>query len=151
MEITTKRFGLIQVSDDLLIDLPTGLLGFPEATRFALIRPREDSSLFWLQSVSDPALAFVVADPADFVDGYQVPVRKDVAAELELDEAALGDDWQTLVICNRTDGWLTGNLLGPLLIHVDSRRGTQVVLTDQKWGTRQPLVDLQPQPMRKSA
>ena len=51
------------------------------------------------------------------------------------------------------DGGITGNLLGPLVINVRNRKGSQIVLTDKKWTTRQPLLRLQPEtvPMAKSA
>ncbi|MEM6314238.1 MAG: flagellar assembly protein FliW [Planctomycetota bacterium] len=151
MDISTNRFGVIEIDDDLILEFPAGLLGFTDAKRFALIHPSDDSSLLWLQCIDDANLAFVVADPCDFVSDYAVPTRPEMASELGLEPDALDHDWQALVICNRSEGWLTGNLLGPLMIHVESRRGVQMVLTDQKWGTRHPLLDLAPQPLRKSA
>lgn len=151
MEISTKRFGVVEIEDDLILDFPDGLLGFSDASRFALIHPSDDSSLLWLQSIDDPNLAFVVADPTDFVPDYTVSTRPEMASDLGLKPETLDQDWQPLVICNRSEGWLTGNMLGPLMIHVESRRGLQVVLTDQKWGTKHPLLDLNPQPLRKSA
>jgi flagellar assembly factor FliW len=39
--------------------------------------------------------------------------------------------------------WLTGNLLGPILVNANNRLATQVVLTEKKWTTRQPLLRLQ--------
>ena len=47
-----------------------------------------------------------------------------------------------LVICNRAGEWLTGNLLGPLVINTRTRIGQQIVLTEKKWTCRQPLVRL---------
>ena len=31
--------------------------------------------------------------------------------------------------------WLTGNLLGPIVVNAENRLGTQVVLTEKKWTT----------------
>ena len=39
-------------------------------------------------------------------------------------------------------GWITGNLLGPLVINTVARLGVQVVLTEKKWTCRQPLLQL---------
>jgi flagellar assembly factor FliW len=56
------------------------------------------------------------------------------------------------VICNKVEDWLTGNLLGPIIVNAQNRSGQQVVLTDKKWTTRQPLMRLQAQvPLAKSA
>jgi flagellar assembly factor FliW len=59
---------------------------------------------------------------------------------------------QVFVICNRVDDWLTGNLLGPIVVNAQNRLASQVVLTEKKWTTRQPLLKLQADvPLAKSA
>ena len=63
---------------------PRGLLGFPDHTRFALIQTGEENYFFWLQSVDEPNLAFVVTDPSIFFKDYEVPVREETQADLKL-------------------------------------------------------------------
>ena len=59
---------------------------------------------------------------------------------------------QVFVICNKVGDWLTGNLLGPILVNARNRLAQQVVLTEKKWTTRQPLLRLQSDiPLAKSA
>ena len=59
---------------------------------------------------------------------------------------------QVLVICNKVDHWLTGNLMGPLVINAANCLGVQLVLTEKKWTTRQPLLQLQAEmPLAMSA
>jgi flagellar assembly factor FliW len=139
MDIQTTRFGLISVDDDRIMTLPRGLLGFPSHTRFALIQTGEENYFFWLQSVDEPALAFVVTDPTIFFKDYDVPLREEIAAEIDLSDTNFA---QVFVICNKVDEWLTGNLLGPILVNAQNRMGAQVVLTEKKWTTRQPLMKL---------
>ncbi|HMO24726.1 MAG TPA: flagellar assembly protein FliW [Tepidisphaeraceae bacterium] len=139
MEIVTSRFGTVDVDDQRVISFEKGLLGFPGHTQFALIQTSEENYFFWLQSVDDPNLAFVVTDPSIFFKDYEVPVRDEMADELELADVSGA---QVFVICNKVGDWLTGNLLGPLVVNVANRRGIQTVLTEKKWGTRQPLIRL---------
>ena len=149
MEIQTTRFGLLSIEDERVMTFTRGLLGFPDHTRFALIQTGEDNYFFWLQSVDDPNLAFVVTDPTIFFKDYAVPVREEAQAEIALADAALA---QVFVICNKVGDWLTGNLLGPILVNAENRLATQVVLTEKKWTTRQPLYRLaQEVPLAKSA
>lgn len=149
MEIETTRFGRIEVDAERIINFPRGLLGFPSHTRFALIQTGEENYFFWLQSVDESQLAFVVCDPSIFFKDYEVPVREETQQELELTD--LGSV-QVFVICNKVDEWLTGNLLGPLVVNASNRIGSQVVLTEKKWTTRQPLIKLQTEiPLAKSA
>jgi flagellar assembly factor FliW len=149
MEIETTRFGRIEVDAERIITFPRGLLGFPNHSRFALIQTGEENYFFWLQSVDEAQLAFVVCDPSIFFKDYEVPVREETQQELELADLA---SLQVFVICNKVDEWLTGNLLGPLVVNASNRIGSQVVLTEKKWTTRQPLIKLQTEvPLAKSA
>jgi flagellar assembly factor FliW len=150
MQIQSSRFGWLSVEDNRIMTFPRGLLGFPTHKRFALIQTNSENYFFWLQSIDDPTLAFVVTDPGIFFKDYNVPVREETVTELELDEPEF---LQTFAICNRVGEWLTGNLLGPLLVNSKNRLATQVVLTEKKWTTRQPLLKLEApsMPLAKSA
>jgi flagellar assembly factor FliW len=150
MEIDTTRFGRLTVDDERIITFPRGLLGFPNHTRFALIQTGEENYFFWLQAVEDPNLAFVVTDPSIFFKDYDVPVREETQQELQLTDLGFA---QCFVICNKVDEWLTGNLLGPIVVNAANRLAQQVVLTEKKWTTRQPLMRLQSGqvPLAKSA
>jgi flagellar assembly factor FliW len=140
MEIQTTRFGTLTVDDSRVITVPKGLLGFPQHTRFALIQTGEENYFFWLQSVDEPGLAFVVTDPGIFFKDYDVPIREETWTDLQLaDPQAV----QLFVICNKVDEWLTGNLLGPIVVNAANRLAEQVVLTEKRWTTRQPLLKLQ--------
>ena len=150
MEIETTRFGKLTVEDDRVMTFPHGLLGFPEQGRFALIQTGEENYFFWLQSVDEPNLAFVVTDPTIFFKEYQVPLREETWQDLQLADEG---DVQCFVICNKVGEWLTGNLLGPLVVNSGNRLAQQIVLTEKKWTTRQPLMTLQSEtiPLAKSA
>ena len=159
IEIQSSRFGTLLVDEERVITFPNGLLGFPDHRRFALIQTGEENYFFWLQSVDEPNLAFVVTDPAIFFKGYEVPLRDETRQDLRLDEdpsaegaapvppGPRGQDpeayLQVFVICNKVGEWLTGNLLGPLVVNAQNRLAQQVVLTEKKWTTRQPLMRLE--------
>jgi len=149
MEIETSLFGTITVEDDRVMTFPNGLLGFPNHTRFALIQTGTENYFFWLQSVDEASLAFVITDPTIFFKDYDVPVREEWQTELRIADTGLV---QVFVICNKVGEWLTGNLLGPLVVNTENKLAQQIVLTDKKWTTRQPLLKLHAEmPLAKSA
>ncbi len=137
MEVRTTRFGTLEIAEDRVIQFPKGLLGFSGCTRFCLLEPGTDAAFFWLQSMDDPSLAFVVTDPALFVPDYSVPVRPEQMVELKLSKL---DDAQVFVIVNKVDQQLTGNLQGPLVINTLTKEGEQMVLAEKRWTTRHPLM-----------
>jgi flagellar assembly factor FliW len=150
IEVQTTRFGTLTVEADRVLNFPRGLLGFPSYERYALIQAGDDNYFFWLQCVDEPSLAFVVTDPSIFFKTYEVPMKEETTQELGITDAAQA---QVFVICNKVGEWLTGNLLGPIVVNAANRLAQQVVLTEKKWTTRQPLMQLrsQQQPLAKSA
>ena len=162
MEIDSTRFGRLVIDEERVMTFPGGLLGFPDHARYALIQTSAENCFFWLQSADDPNLAFVVTDPTVFFREYAVPLREETRADLLLDDDAEGGGGggttaadprlQVFVICNKVGDWLTGNLLGPIVVNTDNRLAQQVVLTEKKWTTRQPLLRLAGDvPLAKSA
>ena len=140
MEIETSRFGRISVDAARLWTFPRGLIGMTDLARFAIVGEHAaDAAFYWLQSVEDPNVAFLVCDPNRFFKDYHVSIREETQADLDLADAK---DGQLLVICNRVGEWVTGNLQGPLVINTRTRVGQQVVLTEKKWTCRQPLLKL---------
>ncbi len=139
MRIETTRFGSVDVDASRVLTFPKGILGFPRYTQYVLLEAGEDSSFWWLQAVESPGLAFVVTDPTLFVPTYRVPVRGE-----QIEEMGLGslEEAQVFVIVNKRGQTLTGNLQGPLIVHVTERTGVQLVLSDRRFTTRVPLVEL---------
>jgi flagellar assembly factor FliW len=136
--VPSERFGDLEVHDDRVLTFPDGLLGFPEARRFAMIDTGEDSTYFWLQSVEDPGLAFLSVVPWAFFPDYAPEVD-------EVEQTALGLERpeDALVLCllsvQRDTEKITANLLGPLIVNASSRRGRQVVLAESGYPVRAPL------------
>jgi len=145
MKIKTTRFGEVDVDDARVIRFPKGLLGFSKYQQYVLIesvdsaQPNEDCNFWWLQSIDLPELAFVVTDPTLFISTYKVPIHAEQMLALGLKSI---DDAQVFVIVNKRDNVLTGNLQGPLVVNVASRRGEQLVLSDRRFTTRVPLIEL---------
>ncbi len=145
MKIATTRFGELDIAEGRIIRFEKGLLGFPKYQRYVLIesgdaaRPNDPSTFWWLQSADLPDLAFVVTDPTLFVPTYRVPVHAEQMSGLGLESL---DEAQVFVIVNKRGNLLTGNLQGPLVVNVASRCGEQLVLSDRRFTTRVPLVEV---------
>ncbi|HVX86039.1 MAG TPA: flagellar assembly protein FliW [Phycisphaerae bacterium] len=140
MIVHTSRFGTVEVDEGRMISFPRGILGFPQHKDYVLIQPEPDATFYWLQSVGCADLAFVVTDPLLFVPDYQVPLREETRAELGLQDLS---EANVLVIVNKVQETLTANLQGPLVIHATTRVAAQVVISEKKYQTRHPIMQLQ--------
>lgn len=139
MNVQTTRFGMVEIDPKRVITFEAGLLGFSNYRQHVLLQPDDEGVFFWLQSIEAPELAFVVTDPSLWVSEYQATIRREQMEEIGL--ASL-DEAQVLVIVNKYDRLLTGNLQGPLIINLDNYQGMQLVLADKKWATRHEIVQL---------
>lgn len=137
MEVQTTRFGTITIADDRVITFPKGILGFPSCKRYCLLEQGDDCAFFWLQSLDDPSLAFVITDPMLFVPDYRVPIRHEQMEDLKL---ARVEDAHVFCIVNKVFDTLTCNLQGPLVVNTMTKEGEQLVLAEKKWTTRHLLV-----------
>ncbi len=136
MKVETTRFGWVEIRKDEIITFPKGLLGFQEYKKFVLLPTRDNSPLFWLQSVQEPDLAFVVTEPWVFVEDYSFHLPEKNKKELKL---AVDDNIRTLciaVVPEKIED-MTLNLKGPLIINIQKRLGQQVVIA-QEYSARHP-------------
>lgn len=123
----SARFGSIEVPEDSVLTFSDGLLGFAGARRFVVIPHGTGTPFAWLQSVDRPALAFLLLPGAAFPD-YSRAVPSDVRGDSEV--------WVIVTVPGGKPQEMTANLLGPLVIDEKTRRGRQVILSDDRYSTR---------------
>ena len=129
MKINTTRFGEIPVEESNVITMTEPILGFGQLERYILIVPDEKKPLWWLQSVEDGSVAFVVADPFAVKPDYEPEIPVDIALVLQLELP--GDAVVLTIVTIRKDPLkVTLNLKAPLMINPVTKRGGQVVLVD---------------------
>lgn len=141
MQITTSRFGAIEIDEGKILTFPHGIPGFVER-EYSIVVVEHHLPFLWLQSVANPALAFVIADPFLFFPDYRPVVG-------EADKQLLGirgNDTALYCITVVKEGpHVTMNLLAPLVINARTNIGKQVVLEGTSYTVRHqvPLAALQ--------
>jgi flagellar assembly factor FliW len=138
MDVASTRFGLLNVPAEAVLTFPSGVLGFPEWTRYVMLDHDTDAPFKWLHCVEEASLAFVVIDPALFNPHYQVTISLEARLEVggnEIDELSLA---VILTIPSDDPAAMTANLRGPLLMNPRTRLCKQLVLTED-YPTRYPV------------
>ena len=136
--IDSELFGSLSVRPDQAFDFPDGLYGFPEAKKFVLI-PAEPEGFYWLQSLEDGPLVFLLGDPFVFVPGYSVDLGEAELGPITTDQPSDLAVLAIVTLPKESDGRPTLNLQGPITLNVCKRLGRQVVVTDSVYGIRWPL------------
>ena len=129
MQITTTRFGVVDIDPDDVLLFSNGVFAFESQRHWVLLADADNDAVAWLQSVTDPAVALPLVSPRRFVPGYQVRIARNQLTPLEL--AAL-DKAFVLNVISRNEGRLTVNLKAPIIINLDRRIGRQVVTSDEQ-------------------
>jgi flagellar assembly factor FliW len=114
-------------TSDASIVFPDGLVGCPEWKHFVLlVEEEEELPVALLKSLDFPEVELLVTDPRLLDATYAT---------------SIGVDSNGVVYCTLTvqDGWITANLLGPLVIDPLTRQGRQLVLTDSAYSSRFPV------------
>ena len=130
MEIKTRIFGDVTISDEKMINFPNGIVGFPDLKDFALIHDEEQgdqAGIRWMQSVQEPNFAMPVINPLVVKEDYDPMVDDELLAVIGKGENIL----VLTTITVPTDlSKMSVNLKAPFVINVDTRKAVQVVLED---------------------
>ncbi|MBA4397179.1 MAG: flagellar assembly protein FliW [Syntrophus sp. (in: bacteria)] len=129
MRISTSRFGEIEVKESEWIVFKGAILGFESRSRYVLLIQDNSTPLWWLQSVDDPDLAFVVADPCVLKPDYNPVIDEGDLAFLGI--KTIEDIALLAIVTVRSHPFrVTANLRAPILINVAQRTANQVILHD---------------------
>ncbi|MBF0427959.1 MAG: flagellar assembly protein FliW [Magnetococcales bacterium] len=145
MEVHGTRFGTLKYKQEELITLEKGMMGFPSSKSYLMFPYSDDSSFFWLQSVDEPEIAFIVINPFDFFSDLELLIDDEETEAIGLEK---GEDLEVFTLLTIPDGKpeeMRTNLAGPVVVNVRNRQGRQVLI--KEYSARQPLI---PREMRST-
>lgn len=144
MTVETRLFGEVYVGEDKIINLPQGIIGFPDLKQFTLIfdNEKEDGgSIMWFQSLDEPQFALPVMTPSTVLPDYNPTVNDELLAPLgELTEENL----YVLVTVKVPQDLkeMSVNLKAPIIINTDTMLGGQLIVEDEDLPVRYKIYDL---------
>jgi len=127
-EVETTRFGRIEIDDDRVLHFPKGLIGLERLKRFALLDSTRGDSIQWLQSLDEPAMAFLVSEPKKTFPFIEITLPSPQQVQSLFDKTKL-DELKLLTILhvNHEEKRLHVNIQAPLLINPLTQKGVQVI------------------------
>jgi flagellar assembly factor FliW len=131
------RFGEVEFDPNDTVRFVEGLVGFENLRDFIVMPNKKNGPLFWIQSVEDPEIAFVLTDPTNFFLDYKVIPNDRERSKLGIEK---DDECHALaVVTVPADRKVTLNLMAPILFAPATNRAIQVVLENSQYKTRHPL------------
>ncbi len=138
IKLNTTRFGEIEVSTDNIINFPCGLVGFEDCRNFVI-----DISLWrgvfgWMQSLEDPAIAFIITDPTLFYKNYEITLNDADQQLIDYSEHSKLEAY-VIVVVNKEEKIITANYFAPIVINRTASKGKQIILEGSDYKIRYEL------------
>lgn len=128
MKITTRDFGEIEAVEKDIIRFKESIFGFEGYEDFIMLFDEEVGNSFgWLQSVQDPQVCFLTANPALLDFEYKPDVPSDVLKKIG---GTADEVWLIMVAAENMEN-STVNLKSPIVINSATGEAAQVILEDE--------------------
>jgi flagellar assembly factor FliW len=133
------KFGQVSVDRSSVLTFPHGLPGFESAREFGLVEVAEETPFVLLLSIEEPRVGFVLVDPTLIWPDYDP-----VITEEDLNGLAVTEASQLAVYCivtlSTVPEQVTANLGGPVCINTAAMLAKQMILVDERYHTKHPLL-----------
>ena len=137
MKKISSRFGEVEYDPAKTIHFPEGLVGFEMLREFIVVPSKKEGPLFWIQSIDDPDIAFIVTDPTNFFLNYSIQPDENELAKLGIESSE--DCYVLSIVTVSEDKDITLNLAAPVIFSSKSNRAVQVILEDTAHEVKTPL------------
>lgn len=137
----TFYFGEIEVDDTDIITFEDGIMPFEDDKRFVLLDDEKDGVPFmWLQSMDQEGLAWAIINPFLFKPDYDFELTDEIVSKIGLEDPK---DIAVFSVVQIPDNvkFITANLMSPLIINGENRKGVQFVMNDKRYHARHNILD----------
>ena len=126
-------------SNDDIINFPSGIPGFEQNKQFVIVSIPEYAPFEWLVCIDGSHLRFAIINPLLFASDYNPNIMKEQIDELSVDKP---EDLLLYAIVTIRENPLesTANLVGPIVINRKKRAGKQIIIDDDRYTTREPIL-----------
>lgn len=127
MKLNTTRFGEITIEEDKIIIFVKPILGFQDYKRFIILPAGSECPIYWLQSVDDGKLAFLMVDPFYILPSYKVTFNKEDLSDLEAENPEEIKIY-TLLVIPQDPKQIRTNLRAPIVVNTKKNLAKQMIL-----------------------
>lgn len=141
MKIKTKYLGEIEINKEQIINFPKGLLGFEDHKEFVILNIEGNAHFKFLQDIHHEYISFLIVNPWDFYEDYDIELPDDKLINIEIDPK--GNTQMAIyniVTLGNSLQESTCNLLAPIVINLEDKKGKQFVLDNSPYSTKHRLL-----------
>lgn len=139
MQVETARFGPLEIKTEDILRTREGLPGFEHLHEYILLPVQGVAFFYWLQSLEEPEIAFLLADPFNFFAGYSVDLKGEWLEKLRITTEEQVAIYTIVTIPAGSIREATCNLAGPLVFNLPGKEFMQVIIDEPGYHTRHRL------------
>ena len=138
-KVNTSRFGELEVEEKRVVHFKNGIPAFENEKEFVILPYDEESPYYFMQSLNNPDLAFLLTIPFLFFPDYSFEIDDETVEELNIKEGDNVSYYSLVTIPNYSIRYMTTNLLAPLILNTSNMRAKQIVLENTDYTTKERL------------
>ena len=138
-KVNTLRFGAVEVEEDKVVHFADGIPAFEDEHEFVIVPYDEESPYVFLQSLTTPDLAFLMAVPFVFFPDYEFELDDENQDKLKLTRQ---EDMLIYMLITVNGGKvqdMTANLMAPIVLNTANMQARQLVLDRSNYTTKHRL------------
>lgn len=141
MKIKTKYLGEIQIKRGQIISFPKGLLGFEDHKEFVVLNIEGNDHFKFLQDIHNEYISFLLINPWDFFEDYDIELPDDKLKNIKIDpRGSTSMIIYNIVTMGKSLEESTTNLLAPIVINLEDKKGKQFILQNSPYTTKHRLI-----------
>lgn len=144
MLVQTKYFGEIDLTEEKILTLDKGLMGFDECKKYTILydsEKEEGTNVMWFQSVDNPTLALPMINPLLVKEDYNPVVEDELLCGLgEINEENLVI-LVTMTVPEDIKN-MSVNLKAPIIINADTRKGAQIIVENKDYEVKYKVYEV---------
>lgn len=121
------------------VTLKKGILGFENLREYEILNIENNDTLKELNSTEEDCIGFIVVSPFEVIKEYEVVLSQDIIEKLEV-ESPNDIILFNIITLGRILEESTVNLKAPIVINIKNNYGMQVILEEEKYSIRHPLL-----------
>lgn len=136
MIVKSSLLGELEIEENNIVHFPAGIPAFEQEKQFVIVPMDESGPFYFLQSVSNPDLCLVIAQPFSFFPKYEIDVTDEELVLLGMDSERKNLALYVVLTVPEDYKLTTANLLAPIIINSENRQAMQYVAVKTSYSTR---------------
>lgn len=116
-----------------------GIPGFEEYRTFVINEVKENNKFKMITSTENINIGFIAISPFEVKKDYEIDLNDEIINELKV-ESPKDVLVLSLITLGKTLNKSTVNLKAPIIINIKNNKGKQLILQDDKYQIKEPLI-----------